>query len=367
VGGLALDGKTVFDLARAHVNEGLRGVNEVMQAVTKDLHEFYPDVTEREVRDLFSGYGKVRYPSKEEDLKTLREYKNLARLISAIEEAESGTAPKRTGYQRDAPTQDVREKMKQLRDTMRDMGIETTSPEQQLKTSLDAAKTRMKNAIEDLEKRIADPTAPKRERKGIEYDEEAKTLQLKVQKLREQLEAIEGKTSMTDEQRVKLATNAVRKSIQDLNRRIAKGLVDPIQGPPRPVSPEVETLRAERDALTQNLRRTSQSCTSRQDLARSLQRRAQKRRSATRRENSEQRLFEACPQHHRTRFRSRAHEDRLRADQAGLRSVMLEKDRLAQRSQGQKFLDALPKVGARRKTLQPCDARQSWLLLLSLE
>lgn len=149
-----IDPKLVYYLAREKVNAGLGDIDSVMKAVHKDLEPLHPGVTEREVRDAFSGYGKTKIPSKEADLVKLRELRRVGQLVSAIEDALKKEAPKKTGLQRDKPSQVIRDKMKELQKVMREQGIETTSPEQQLATANQARETALRNQIEDLDRQL---------------------------------------------------------------------------------------------------------------------------------------------------------------------------------------------------------------------
>lgn len=171
--GQSLDHRTVYDLARAHVRAGVEGFDAVMKAVHEDLKEAYPNITEREVRDAFSEYGKVKFPSKEEDKVKLAEYRRIGQLQSAIEDAMKGEQPQKTGLQRNKPTQAVRDKMKELKAAMEDAGLDTRTSEAQLAGRLDAYKTRLRNGTEDLQKRIASGDYSKRVTTKTPIDAEA--------------------------------------------------------------------------------------------------------------------------------------------------------------------------------------------------
>lgn len=158
--GAKLEQRTVYDLARAHVNAGVDDFDQVMTKVTEDLKPRFPDVDESKVRRVLSDYGKTTTPSKEADLVKLREFRNLARLRSQLEDAEKGLVPLKTGAQRDKATQKVRELQRQVKDAMRAAGISSTSPESQLASAHTARVTRLKNSIEDVNAAIAEGKRP---------------------------------------------------------------------------------------------------------------------------------------------------------------------------------------------------------------
>jgi hypothetical protein len=158
--GSKLEQRTVYDLARAHVNEGMDDFREVMTQVKQDLEPKYPGITERHVMDALSQYGKTSTPSKDLDKTKLREFRNLARLTSQFEDAQKGLAPLKTGPQRDKATAKVRQLQQQVNAAMRASGISRTSPESQIASGHNARVTRLKNAIEETELAITEGKRP---------------------------------------------------------------------------------------------------------------------------------------------------------------------------------------------------------------
>lgn len=182
--GAKLEQRVVYDLARAHVNAGMDDFNQVMARVTEDLKPRFPNITERQVMDALSGYGKTTTPSKQEDLRKLREFRNLARLTSQLEDAQKGTPPKKTGPQRDKPTARVRELQKKVNEAMRAAGIERTGPEQ-IASGLQASKTRIRNQIEELQDRINRNDYAERPKAEPAVDREKIDLQFELSKVKE--------------------------------------------------------------------------------------------------------------------------------------------------------------------------------------
>lgn len=243
--------KAVFDLVRAHVNAGLDGVDEVMAATLKDLQTKYPDLTMRDVKEAFTKYGQVTYPSREEDLTKVREIKNISRLQLQLEDALSGKPPKKTGPQRDAPSLDVRTLIRQVREAMRASGIEATTPEQQLKTSLETVKTRLRNRIEELKKQIASRKKPEGKTQ-IPYDEEAIALRTERHRLSAISEEIFGKTELTDEQRVNSALKSLDRAIAEEDQMFKEGILKrPKNASKTPITNEIEAKRSLLDAMRQ--------------------------------------------------------------------------------------------------------------------
>ena len=179
--------RNVYNLAREQVKGGVTKLDEVIKAVHQQLSKDHPGLTERQVRDTFSDYGKTKFPNQAEDLKTLRDLRAQSQLVSQLEDAEAGKAPKKSGSQRDKPSDVVRDLKKKVADAMKAAGIDTASSETKIKGALDAVKTRLKNQISDIEKQLAGGEKASR-KKGVEYDQEAKDLKTKRDELQKRLD-----------------------------------------------------------------------------------------------------------------------------------------------------------------------------------
>ena len=169
------------------------------------------------------------------------------RLSSSKEDAVIGKAPLRSGYQPDKPTDEIRQLQKEVKQIMREKGIDDQrSPAERWKTALDAVKTRLKNQIADLTKQL-ETGAKTPAKKGIEYDAEAKALQKVRDDLKGALEKVEGKQKLTDEQRVKIAMEAAEKSLKEYQRRFVNKDFSPRETAKTPETPELKKLREQRD------------------------------------------------------------------------------------------------------------------------
>lgn len=221
----ALDHKTVYDLARAHVRAGVEGFDDVMKATHADLAKKYPDLTQRHVNDAFSEYGKVKFPSKEADKMKLAEYRRLGQLTSAIEDAQNKISPQKTGLQREKPTQAIREKMAELRVAMDKAGIETHSPEEQLASRNQARATALRNRIEDLDKQLKTGEKPS---KGQPVPDSNEVEQLRSERdaMKEELKRIEDEANppKTPEQiRLEAYKTRLKNATADVQQRLASG------------------------------------------------------------------------------------------------------------------------------------------------
>lgn len=154
--------KDVYELAQAHVLAGLREENEVMAAVHADLETIAPDLTERDVRRLFSDYGNAKFPSQDEDKRVLRELRVLVQLQESIDRMTDGLQALKSGQQRDKATKEIREKRRRLNDLLkRSIAQRGHSPER-MATFQEARKANLRNQIEDLNEQIRTGVKPVR-------------------------------------------------------------------------------------------------------------------------------------------------------------------------------------------------------------
>lgn len=198
---------------------GADTIEKLTAEVMKVVKPMFPDITERQVRDAITKYGRVLNMSKEEIDVKLRELKTLGRLLSGEEDVAEGKRPQRSGLQRDIPTDEVRRRQRDLKERMKELPLSAEEEERTWRTALDAIKARLQNQIKDLEEQIA--TGKKTPKKtGIEYDAEAKALAERRDALRQVIRDLEGKPQMSDEQKVRMAVAAAENSLKEYERRI---------------------------------------------------------------------------------------------------------------------------------------------------
>jgi hypothetical protein len=225
-----IDRSTVFDLARAHINQGVEGFENVMGAVEQDLKAKFPDVTPRQIRDALSEYGKTSQPSKAEDLKKLREYRSISRLMSQLEDAQKGAAPLKTGPQRDKATARVRELQKQVNAAIKAAGLEKSGPER-ISTAHDARVTRLKNAIEETERAIESGKRPTPTQE-VPWTPEELALKQQLAEAKERLDDVLGEPENN-------RLTSILKSIERAEEKIRTGDIDPRTGRMGPNTKEV--------------------------------------------------------------------------------------------------------------------------------
>lgn len=243
---------TARELARGEIEAGNTDREKILDAVHETLRQANPELSRREVADAISLYGKFKPLSKDAASIRLREISTELQAISKLEDIESGKPPLKTGLERQPPTDEARRLNKQVNEAKKKYGIVTTDPARQLKSSLDAIRTRLVNAINDVQHEIATRTKIVREKGAPPSTPEIESLRKQLADLREQKNQIFGSPKFTDAQRVKLAMSAVEKSIADLETRIKNRDIGPrSRGRSTPNTPELEAARAKRDALSE--------------------------------------------------------------------------------------------------------------------
>lgn len=241
------NGKLIIpsSIIRDQVESGVKDIDELTDRVHQMVVETVPDASTRDVRDAITKYGERKNLSKEEIDVKIREFKRVGRLVSALEDVQNKIRPLKSGLQRDKLTDQERRMQRELREAMKDLPIDQEQVDAEMRTALDAVKTRLKNQIADIQNQIETGERAAK-KKGISYDDEAKSLQ----KQRDDLKAILKATDdpMSDEQKIRMAITSVERSIADYDRRI-KEKDFTREKSTTPETLELKALREQRDAL----------------------------------------------------------------------------------------------------------------------
>uniref|UniRef100_A0A6H1Z6W2 Putative von Willebrand domain containing protein n=1 Tax=viral metagenome TaxID=1070528 RepID=A0A6H1Z6W2_9ZZZZ len=165
-------------MAKNRVQSGIITVEGIVDSIYVEVQKMGVDLSKRDIRDAFSGYGITSQMSKEALAVQLRELKRQARLMSALEDAKAAQVPLKSGLQRDQPSAMVRALDKQVKQAMKESGVDNTK-----EIALKSFKTRTANRIKELEAKLESgdfTTAPK---KKTTLDAEAMNLQFQRDKV----------------------------------------------------------------------------------------------------------------------------------------------------------------------------------------
>lgn len=248
--------KLLRDMAKNRLQSGITTVDGVVDSIHEAVADVMGGVTKRQIRDLISGYGKTSKPNPEALAVAMRELTAGMRDVSAEEDILSGKAPERSGYQRGPATPEARARRQRLNQLMREHGIEIErqgrSPEEQQKSALDAVKTRLKNAIQDIQRQIDTGEKPKG-KTPVPLDEEAKGLVAQRDSLRAVLDSIQGPRTKSEESVIQARKDGLRKQIAVLDERLGGKEPAPKPDVKTDYDDETHALMAERDILKRQL------------------------------------------------------------------------------------------------------------------
>lgn len=236
------------ELARTFVKDGIKDRNKLVDAVHGEMVKKFPEMTRRETSDAVSGYGDFKPLSKDEVDVTLRDLKGQLQSVSKLEDIEAKKPIQSSGPERAPITDEQRRLTKQVNEAKKKYGVVVTDPARQLKSALDSIKTRLKNSIADLEHEIATKQKIVRQKSAVPTDAEVDTLRARRDELKRQQEALFGDRQLTDEQRLKIAMDSAKRSLEDYDRRIKERDFSTNKKTPQS-SPELDAIKARRDAL----------------------------------------------------------------------------------------------------------------------
>jgi len=245
------------DLAKFHIEEGAKDVHDLVSRMHQTLAEHAPDITESDVREAYSKYGKTIQPTNDELQKSANDMKGQMRLLEAKGDAMAGIVPAKTGAQREKPSAEYRELEKQVRDEMEKQNLKRQNPEEERATRLDRLKTSLNNRIEDLTKQISDLKEGKevtnRQRTPVERDDAARELEKRVRELTEERDSLKGAPELTEEQWNKRQIAATKRINEELDRRIKEKDFEAKKKPSFEANQDLLKLREEKQALKEQL------------------------------------------------------------------------------------------------------------------
>lgn len=238
-------------LIRGLVEGGIDNINDLVAAIKDMVIEDFPDVTDREIRDAITNYGKVLNMSQDDISQTVRKIKRIGKLVSQMEDIEEGKRPKRSGLQRDKPDAEERKLMKEVREAMKGLPMDDVTAARELKTALDAIKTRLRNRIEELQNAIADNEEIVKTERSVQLDDEAMQLREQVDELKKLYDQTFG-SPVTDDVLLDRLIKATDRSIEKLEKQIRENDIA-YKEKRQLTSPELEARRKARNDLKAQL------------------------------------------------------------------------------------------------------------------
>lgn len=241
--------KSVKKLMTSYVkDESVKTLDQLVEKTYADLRDVLPDVTEKELRDAFSGYG-IKSDTEARVKSDLAKMREQARKVSEYQDLLKPVS----GESLSQETKRLEKAAKlhgEVDGYMREMGIEETppptTPEGQKAIAMDKSKSRMKSIIKDLGKQIL--AGERKQRNGITPDAELTVLKAERDRLNTQLNEI-SKSKVSPEQKIKRIEDALNRQILNYERQIREG-VDPMRPrDERPSTKQIEQLRKRKNEL----------------------------------------------------------------------------------------------------------------------
>lgn len=244
----------VQKLARMFYQNGIRDRTKMVDALHEVISKAIPDISRREVMDAFSGYGDYKQLSKDAITVGLRDLKGQLQQVGKIEDMLAKQAPEKSGVERRTPTDEERRLIKQVEELKRRGGYTVTVPTTQLRSALQTLKTRLSNEISDLDYQIKSKSKIVKTKTQVIPDAEATRLKAQRDALKEEFDKVFPKQGITDAQKIQAAIKATERSLAEYERKVKEGDLSPMtKTTPGPTSPELESVRAKRDAAREQL------------------------------------------------------------------------------------------------------------------
>lgn len=241
----------VRKLAYEIIRGGVKDREPLLDALHTEVKKIDPSITREKVRDILSGYGQGKLVDMSDPVKVqLRDVQQQSQKVAQLEALNKGQAPKRTGFGRQSPSDETRRLTKEVNEGKRKLGIKTTDPATQLKSTLESMKTRTRNTIKDLQTEIDTGQRIVQGKTTPISDAELDVLRKQLADVRKAHDEAFG-SEMTDEQRLKMATALAKKNLEAWNERLDKARRGQFDAPSKGqkiTAPEVESLRAEAKA-----------------------------------------------------------------------------------------------------------------------
>lgn len=231
-------------LIRDLVAGGIDNVPDLVNAVRNELG--LSEESDREIRDAITDYGKTINMTKDEISVEVRRLRRVGKLISALEDVAERKRPLRSGLQRDKMTAEERSLQKQLKEEMKGLPMDEETLASEQRTALDAAKKRLENQIEDLEREISAGEQIKRSVKSFDGDQELENLRKKRDEVKKEHDELFKNEEFLNKKRLEDTKKRTKKSIAELERRLAEKDFAKKERKPLLEDSELIDLRAEK-------------------------------------------------------------------------------------------------------------------------
>lgn len=172
-------------MIRDLVSKGVTDINDLADAVHKEVVKDLPDITKRQVRDYITDYGKTVNPTADDIQQQVNTAKRVGRLLSELEDLQNKKAKTKNPEARNKITEKEREIKRKIRVLEEAAGITETVEEKNIK--------RLEKRLDDLLSGNVSNTKEARELSEAEKD-----LNDKIAEAKKNLGLIKSKNVKTD-------------------------------------------------------------------------------------------------------------------------------------------------------------------------
>ncbi len=204
-----------------HVRQGLKEEGPLLDAIHADLQKVIPDITRRETREILAGYGTAFKPLAKDAVSVIkRDMHGQWQEISKIDMIKRGIFPPKL-QERATMTDKQRWLRKQYEEQKRlHPEVTPSDAEGQLKTAMQAAKTRITNQISDLEHQIQTRTKIVKESKKLKPDAELERLSEIRDEMKAVYDTVFKKPDLTDAERLEIWKERTKDRIEELTQKV---------------------------------------------------------------------------------------------------------------------------------------------------
>lgn len=170
-------------ITRSEIREAIKGGAQNMTDLVAFFKEKYPDYDERAIRDAITGYGKTANPTKDELELKINELNRIGRLISKLDDLQRNGRKAKTPAEKKRISDEEQRLKDEIKKLNRTLPYSAEEIQKFEADSLERAKVRAAQKIEEFKQRIKDGDFSKAKKKSyIIEDKELNDLLIEKQK-----------------------------------------------------------------------------------------------------------------------------------------------------------------------------------------
>jgi hypothetical protein len=243
--GTDLLGNIIDQLARYHIqSEGIKTIDSMTDALRKDLSDAYPQITGVQIHNAWSRYGKSTLPDQAETEVAFRDLKAQALKLSQLNALATELRVKRTGAQRDPPSDEVRRLQQKLHQKMKEAGVSVgNTAEEELQSIQATIAKRLSHQLADM-LHYLDTGENVEKTPGVQYSEANEA----VRAIKERVRAVINSITPTDPQKVtaakiERAITQYERLASEAYRMMGEGVTERPSAEALPETPELKSAR----------------------------------------------------------------------------------------------------------------------------